>query len=172
MQKTIICRESVHKYYNLDQIWILKTFLISFWTAISQISQLIVKSNAHLVAHQTFGKKSCNANPSRGVRSNSAQKMQEMTGMRGIWPEWAESIKKNARNERNLSGTKNARNERNLSGKKCKKWEEFDRNKKCRKWAEFDMTKRAETLKFQKQGKYVHKVCKKSSGKFTWTKFR
>ena len=44
------------------------------------------------------------------------KKMQEMTGMSGIWPEWAESIKKNARNERNLSGTKNARNERNLIG--------------------------------------------------------
>ena len=56
--------------------------------------------------------------PSRGVRSNSAQKNarddrneRNLTGMSGI-------DKKNARNERNLSGTKNARNERNLSGKK------------------------------------------------------
>ena len=100
------------------------------------------------------------------------KKMQEMTGMSGIWREWAESIKK----MQEMSGIRAEQKMQGMSGiwaeKKCKKWEEFDRNKKCRKWAEFDMTKRAETLKFQKQGKYVHKVSKKSSGKFTWTKFR
>ena len=47
-----------------------------------------------------------NAIHSRGFRSNSALKMQEIARKSGIWPEWAESgvVEKNSRNERIFSG--------------------------------------------------------------------